>query len=154
RVDGQATVSLPAEIAGHDEARHDQGGEPDARRDQVPGRVPADMYGLARGRPRTDTVGTVGAQPAGRHQTGAGERAPRRTPGRAGLADVGLVGHDGSSLRFGADRRLDLPAAYASNGGTRIRHASRNFSVKLSAPGLQAPASRISVEDPAGIGGF
>jgi signal transduction histidine kinase len=27
----------------------------------------------------------------------------------------------------GADRRLDLPSAYASNGGTRIRHAPRNF---------------------------
>jgi len=27
----------------------------------------------------------------------------------------------------GADRRPDLPSAYASNGGTRIRHAPGDF---------------------------
>src|SRR6185437_11554202 len=50
--------------------------------------------------------------------------------GPAGCADGGLGGHDGSSLRFGADRRLDLPSAYASNGATRIRHAPGKFSVR------------------------
>jgi len=33
----------------------------------------------------------------------------------------------------GADRRPDLPSAYASNDGTRIRHAARIFLQDVSA---------------------
>src|SRR6185312_2186929 len=188
-----------------------------------------DVYRLARGCPRAEAVGRVGAQQAGGHQPGAVDRDQPRPPGSsrpaghraphpdgardrhraghqeggdldpaqrpvaeqarvvvrepeavpgqpldqdrgfedgtgqdpvteqrpgdalgggagpAGCADGGLAGHDGSSLRFGADRRLDLLSAYASNGGTRIRHApGKVFSVRLTARLRAAPWRRLA----------